>query len=48
MGQSLLLFLYGRNKVGDDLIAGWNVRHWFRTLALGSGLDSFIVTTTYC
>lgn len=48
MGQSLLLFLYGRNKVGDDLIAGWNVRHGFRTLALGSGLDSFIVSTTYC
>lgn len=45
MGQSLLLFSYGGNKVGDDLISGWNVTHCFRTLALGSGMDSFIVTT---
>lgn len=30
MGQSLLLFLHRSNEVGDDLIAGWNVRHWLR------------------
>lgn len=48
MGERMLLFPQGRNKVGDDLTSGQTVTLWFKALALGLSLDSFTFATSYC